>query len=60
LEQARSQGVPPYFILQRATLQRIAALRPANLDELAAIKGIGPSKLAKYGQEVLSIVNDVK
>jgi ATP-dependent DNA helicase RecQ len=60
LEQARSQGVPPHFVFHKATLRRIAALRPANLDELASIKGIGPSKLEKYGQEVLSIVNDVK
>jgi len=56
LEQARSQGVPPHFILQRATLRRIAALRPTDLDELASIKGIGPSKLEKYGPEVLSMV----
>ena len=58
LEQARSQGVSPYFILQRATLRRIAALRPASLDELASIKGIGPSKLEKYGQEVLALVEE--
>jgi superfamily II DNA helicase RecQ len=50
--------VSPYFILQRATLRRIAALRPANLNELASIKGIGPSKLEKYGQEVLALVEE--
>ncbi len=60
LEQARSQGVPLHFVFHKATLRRIAALRPADLDELASIKGIGPSKLEKYGQEVLSIVNGVK
>ena len=56
LEQARAQEVPAFVIFHDATLRRIAALRPANLDELAAIKGIGPSKLEKYGQEVLDIV----
>ena len=60
LEQARSQGVPPHFVFHKATLRRIAARRPANRDELASIKGIGPSKLEKYGQEVLSIVNSVQ
>jgi ATP-dependent DNA helicase RecQ len=59
-EQAQAQEVPPYVIFHDTTLRRIAALRPANLDELASIKGIGPSKLEKYGREVLSIVNDVK
>jgi ATP-dependent DNA helicase RecQ len=58
LEQARSQGVPPHFILHKATLRRIAALRPSNLDELASIKGIGPSKLEEYGQEVLALLEE--
>jgi ATP-dependent DNA helicase RecQ len=60
LEKARAQEVPAFVIFHDATLRRIAALRPANLDELASIKGIGSSKLAKYGQEVLSIVHSVK
>jgi len=56
-EQAQAQEVPAFVIFHDATLRRIAALRPADLDELASIKGIGPSKLEKYGPEVLSIVN---
>jgi ATP-dependent DNA helicase RecQ len=60
LEQAQSQEVPAFVIFHDATLRRIAALRPADLDELASIKGIGPSKLEKYGQEVLDIVKGVK
>jgi ATP-dependent DNA helicase RecQ len=60
LEQAQAQEVPAFVIFHDTTLRRIAALRPANLDELASIKGIGPNKLEKYGQEVLSIVNGVK
>ena len=30
---------------------------PANLEELDAIKGIGPAKLEQYGQSVLAIVS---
>ena len=60
LEQAQAQEVPAFVIFHDATLRRIAALRPADLNELASIKGIGPSKLEKYGQEVLSIVNSVE
>jgi ATP-dependent DNA helicase RecQ len=37
-------------------LRDIAALRPANLDELAEIKGVGASKLARYGAPVLAAV----
>ena len=60
LEQAQAQEVPAFVIFQDATLRRIAARRPADLDELASIKGIGPGKLEKYGQEVLSVVKSVK
>jgi ATP-dependent DNA helicase RecQ len=59
-EQAQTQEVPAFVIFHDVTLRRIAALRPANLDELASIKGIGPSKLEKYGQEVLRIIHSVK
>jgi len=57
-EQAQAQEVPAFVIFHDATLRRIAALRPANLNELASIKGIGPSKLEKYGQEVLALVEE--
>jgi ATP-dependent DNA helicase RecQ len=60
LEQAQAQEVPAFVIFHDATLRRIAALRPADLDELAAIKGIGPSKLEKYGQEVLALLKEWK
>jgi ATP-dependent DNA helicase RecQ len=56
LEQARAQGKPPYTIFQDKVLRRIAAAQPRNLAELNDIKGIGPSKLESYGQEVLAIV----
>jgi ATP-dependent DNA helicase RecQ len=60
LEQAQVQDVPAFVIFHDTTLRRIAALRPADLNELASIKGIGPSKMEKYGQEVLGIVNGDK
>jgi ATP-dependent DNA helicase RecQ len=59
-EQARAQEMPAFAIFHDTTLRRIAALRPADLNELAAIKGVGPGKLEKYGREVLSIVHSIK
>jgi ATP-dependent DNA helicase RecQ len=55
-EEARTQKVPPYVIFHDSVLRDIAALCPANLDELAEIKGVGASKLARYGAAVLSVV----
>jgi len=48
--------VPPYVIFHDSVLRDIATLRPASLDELAQIKGVGASKLGRYGAAVLSVV----
>jgi ATP-dependent DNA helicase RecQ len=54
--EAKSQAVPPYVIFHDATLREIAAVRPASLDELGQIKGVGASKLQRYGGRVLRLL----
>jgi ATP-dependent DNA helicase RecQ len=54
--QAREQGVPPYVIFHDRTLVEIAALKPSDVDALAAVGGIGEKKLERYGQALLAIV----
>ncbi len=54
--EAKAQAVPPYVIFHDSVLREIAAVRPATADELSAIKGVGASKLARYGHAVLRTV----
>ncbi|CAH2599094.1 ATP-dependent DNA helicase RecQ [Rhodovastum atsumiense] len=56
--EARAQGVPPYVIFHDSVLREIAAVRPASLDELGEVKGVGASKLTRYGARVLGVVRD--
>ena len=56
-DSAREQGVPPYVVFHDSTLRAIAELRPADLDALASISGIGRNKLDRYGEAVLAVVN---
>jgi ATP-dependent DNA helicase RecQ len=56
LEQARAQGVPPHFIFHRSHLRAIATQRPVTLEALSEVKGVGPSKLEKYGAAVIELV----
>ena len=58
LAEARSRSLPPYVVFHDTTLRLIAAQRPASLDQLAAISGIGAAKLANYGSAVLTVVAD--
>jgi ATP-dependent DNA helicase RecQ len=56
--EAKAQSVPPYIIFNDAVLRDVAMLRPRNEDELSIIKGVGASKLARYGREVLDVVRN--
>jgi len=55
---AREQSIPAYVIFHDRTLRDIAQLRPASLSELARVGGLGGSKLARYGGEVLEIIRE--
>jgi ATP-dependent DNA helicase RecQ len=55
-DQARRRGVPPYVVFHDRTLAAIAAARPAAAEELAKVKGVGPAKLAAYGEELLRLI----
>jgi ATP-dependent DNA helicase RecQ len=54
---AKEQGVPAYVIFHDATLREVAARCPATLAELGTVSGVGESKLAKYGQQVLDTLD---
>ena len=56
LAEAKGQSIPPYVIFHDSVLREIAAMRPVSLDELAQIKGVGASKLARYGSRVLGVL----
>jgi len=56
LDEARRRAVAPFVILHDRTLLAIAAALPRSLDELHALPGVGPAKLAAYGEDILSRV----
>ena len=57
-ERARADGVPAYVVLHDATLRELAACKPRSTAELAAVKGVGPAKLDRYGNELLAVLTD--
>jgi ribonuclease D len=54
LKRAKADGVPAYVVFHDRTLAEIADRAPKSLDELARIAGVGPTKLDRYGREVLA------
>ncbi|WP_148613958.1 ATP-dependent DNA helicase UvrD2 [Nocardioides rubriscoriae] len=58
LERARADEVAPFMVFSNATLEAVAERRPQTPQALLAISGIGPDKLDRYGDEVLSLLAD--
>jgi ATP-dependent DNA helicase RecQ len=56
LERSQEDAVPAYVVLHDATLRELAALRPSTRGELAGIKGLGPVKLERYGDDLLAVL----
>jgi ATP-dependent DNA helicase RecQ len=55
--EAKAQSVPPYVIFHDSVLRDIASQRPGSLDALGAVKGVGASKLERYGAAVLGVLS---
>ena len=53
---ARLQGVPPYVVFQDATLRAMAMARPATLDAMLDLPGVGQGKLDRYGRAFLAVI----
>ena len=56
LERSQEDAVPAYVVLHDATLRELAADRPQTLEELAGIKGFGPVKVDRYGDDLLAVL----
>ena len=53
---AEGDGVPAYVVFTDATLQLLAEYRPTTESGLLAISGVGPQKVARYGEELLDLL----
>jgi DNA helicase-2/ATP-dependent DNA helicase PcrA len=60
LRRARADDVPAFHVFHNSTLEEIAGRHPRSFAELAAIPGVGPMKLQRYGEEVLEALAAVR
>ena len=58
LELAREEGLPAYMIFADRTLIDMAEKRPATLDELRRVHGVGERKIALYGEAFLQALEE--
>ncbi|WP_295048704.1 DNA helicase RecQ [uncultured Paracoccus sp.] len=53
---AEAARVPAYVIFPDRTLIEMAEKRPATLDQMAQVSGVGAKKLESYGRDFLSVI----
>ena len=59
LARARADEVPAFMVFSDRTLAELAVRTPHTLAELAAVPGIGPAKLERYGPELLARIAEL-
>ena len=59
VETARKHNVPAYVIFHDATMREIAKARPASLDDLRGVSGVGEKKLETYGAEIVGLIAEL-
>ncbi|MFW5709190.1 MAG: ribonuclease D [Chloroflexota bacterium] len=59
-ERAQARGVESDVIISKQALWELAYKDPDALEDLSAIKGIGPWRLDTYGQEILTVLRDFR
>ncbi|MBB6098786.1 hypothetical protein HNR42_002221 [Deinobacterium chartae] len=57
--EARRLEVSRFIVASNATLADIARQRPRSLEELQAVKGMGPERVRRYGQAILDVLRGV-
>ncbi len=55
---AEAMGVEPFMVLNDRDLMGLAAKRPLTPEALARCHGMGPKRLARYGEELLSLMQE--
>lgn len=56
---AAKDNFPNYIVASNSQLGAIAKLNPSSKEELCDLKGFGEKKAAKYGDEIIAVLNSI-
>lgn len=54
------EGIKAFMVFGNSTLNELIITMPETIEQLAEVKGIGPKKIAWFGQEIVDIVKNHK
>jgi ATP-dependent DNA helicase RecQ len=53
---ARERQVPPYVVLDDASLRSVARVRPTRIESLQHVRGMGEKRLADFGAKLIELI----
>jgi superfamily II DNA helicase RecQ len=56
---ARSEGKPAFTVAANTALEGILRVRPASIDELIEVKGVGPAFCERHGESLLQVLTEL-
>jgi len=59
-EIARREQLPAYCVFGDKTLAEMAVRRPRSRDDLLEVRGVGPAKVEKYGEQFLTLISGAR
>lgn len=55
---ADAEDIAPFIVFNDATLSELARIKPRNKNAMLSVNGIGDTKLARYGEPFLHLINE--
>jgi ATP-dependent DNA helicase RecQ len=55
--EAAERAVPAYVVLHDKTIQALASAKPQSRNALLEVPGLGPTKVERYGDALLTVIN---
>ncbi|MEI6082825.1 MAG: ATP-dependent DNA helicase RecQ [Verrucomicrobiota bacterium] len=59
-ETSTRMGIPAYVVFPDKTLQELARLLPESPADLLNVRGIGPAKAQRFGEEALAVIAEAQ
>jgi DNA helicase-2/ATP-dependent DNA helicase PcrA len=53
---AKQDEIAAFIVFHDSTIEAIATARPRSIAELRRVPGVGPTKLDRYGEEIIGVV----
>lgn len=58
-EKASEANLPAFMICHNLELVSLATAKPRTIEELAIVKGFGPTRIAKFGEEIITFFQSI-